>query len=363
MGEKNFALKAYLSVNMVFADIFNLVFGEYGFWVDPEKLQDMDSVHILSVPLKKEVKDRRGDVKMAAYRERLHDAVKVLELPDEKGSSIFMLGIEGQSALCPCMPMRILQYEDQMLTFAMERIVEKHLENEAVEPERDYLSGWSEKDILPFVLTIVLYMGVDEWSRYYGLTDMQRQEPLGKLSERMLEIRLNILTLKEITKKDPDRFFSDIGVVAAYIVYEKEPDKLKAFLEACAKCRRVSRKAINVINAYTKLAITIPENEEVVDMHYAEQVWQQQSEERGIKIGEERGIKIGEERGIKIGEERGIKIGEERGEEKERRKSIRFFIQGCRNLGIDKEDIAKQLMDMYQLSHDDAMEKVHDVFS
>ena len=93
-------------------------------------------------------------------------------------------------------------------------------------------------------------------------------------------------------------------------------------------------------------------------MHYAELIWQQQSEERGIKIGEERG----EKRGIKIGEERGIKIGEERGEEKERRKSIRFFIWGCKNLGICMEDIAKQLMDMYQLTYNDAMNKIHDIW-
>ena len=73
-------------------------------------------------------------------------------------------------------------------------------------------------------------------------------------------------------------------------------------------------------------------------MHYAELIWQKQSEERGIKIVEERG------------------------EEKERRKSICFFIRGCKNLGICMEDIAKQLMDMYQLTYNDAMNKIHDIW-
>ena len=86
-------------------------------------------------------------------------------------------------------------------------------------------------------------------------------------------------------------------------------------------------------------------------MHYAEQVWRQRSEERGIKIGEERGIKLGEA------------LGEERGKENERHRSIGTAIDMCRSLGIPREAIINQLVEHYQLSREDAVSRVDERLS
>ena len=100
-----------------------------------------------------------------------------------------------------------------------------------------------------------------------------------------------------------------------------------------------------------KLAITIPEDMEEIDMHFAEQVWAKKAKEEGILIGEERG----EQRGILIGEERGIKLGEERGKAEERQKNIGVAIDMCNSLGVPREAIVIQLVNRYKLTRDEAM--------
>ena len=96
-----------------------------------------------------------------------------------------------------------------------------------------------------------------------------------------------------------------------------------------------------------KLAITIPEDMEEIDMHFAEQVWAKKAKEEGILIGEERGIKLGEERGLKLGEERG--------KAEERQKNIGVAIDMCNSLGVPREAIVIQLVNRYKLTRDEAM--------
>ena len=116
---------------------------------------------------------------------------------------------------------------------------------------------------------------------------------------------------------------------------------MKCIFFSVGECRSMIRK----------LAITIPEDMEEIDMHFAEQVWAKKAKEEGILIGEERG----EQRGILIGEERGIKLGEERGKAEERQKNIGVAIDMCNSLGVPREAIVIQLVNRYKLTHDEAM--------
>ena len=241
------------------------------------------------------------------------------------------------------MPLRILQYEDQSLTFIAERMAEGVKSKDA---SGDWLSGWPEGAVLPNALSVTLYTGADDWTGPRSLREIQANIPKA-LAQRMMDMPLNVLTFKDICKHDPDSLLSDIGVVAAYIVYEKDSDKLQELIKTKEKFRHLSRKGFDVINTHRKLAITIPEDKEEIDMHYAEQVWANKAKAEGILIGEERGIKLGEERGIKLGEERG--------KADERKNNIGIFIDGCRSFGIKPEAIASKLVELYKLSYNDAM--------
>ena len=364
MGAKDKALKRYLSDYKVIADIFNIAFGADGLSVDPEKLKDLDSVQVMATQPKTDTKDAK---KQSSYRERIHDGVATLETEFGGSPASLVLNVEGQTKVSQAMPLRIMQYEDQSLTFIAERMAEGV---KSKGTPGDWFTGWPEGAVLPSPLSVTLYTGKGDWTGPRSLRELQGNIPEA-LSKRMADIPLNVLTFKDICKYDPDSLISDIGVVAAYIIYEKDLDKLQELIKTMEKFRHLSRKGYDVINTHRKLAITIPEDTEEIDMHYAEQVWAKRAkeegiligeergiklgEERGIKLGEERGIKLGEERGIKLGEERGIKLGEERGKANERKNNISIFIDGCRDFGATAEAIVNQLVKRFQLSHEEAL--------
>jgi hypothetical protein len=351
-----------------------------GLSVDPKALKDLDTVQVMATQPKARTKDEKNQ---SSYRERIHDGVATLETAFGGSPASLVLGVEGQTKVSQAMPLRIMQYEDQTLTFIAERMAEGVKSKDI---PGDWFTGWPERAVLPSPLSVTLYTGKDDWTGPQSLRELQGNIPEA-LSKRMTDVPLNVLTFKDICKYDPDSLLSDIGVVAAYIVYEKNSDKLKELIETKEKFHHLSRKGFDVINTHRKLAITIPEDMEEIDMHYAEQVWAKKAkeegiligeergeqrgirlgeergiklgEERGIKLGEERGIKLGEERGIKLGEERGIKLGEERGKTEERQKNIETAIDMCISLGVSREAIVNQLAKCFNLPFEEALALVN----
>ena len=332
MGAKDKAIRRYLSDNKVIADIFNIAFGADGLFIDPEELKDLDSVQVMATPPKADTKNAK---KQSSYRERIHDGVVTLETEFAGSPACLVLSVEGQTKVSQAMPLRMLQYEDQSLTFIAERMAEGV---KSKDTPGDWLSGWPDGGLLPNALSVTLYMGAGDWTGPRGLREIQANIPKA-LARRMMDMPLNVLTFKDICKYDPDSLLSDIGVVAAYIVYEKDSDKLQELINTKEKFHHLSRKGFDVINIYRKLAITIPEGTEEIDMHYAEQVWAKRAKEEGILIGEERGIKLGEERG----------------KADERKNNIGIFIDGCRDFGATAEAIVIQLVKRFQLSHEEAV--------
>ena len=78
MADKDLSLKDYLADAAVFADIFNLAFEKRRFIVDPKKLRELDSVQVMAAPLKQPVSRAGGGTKTVAYRERVHDVLKMM---------------------------------------------------------------------------------------------------------------------------------------------------------------------------------------------------------------------------------------------------------------------------------------------
>ena len=83
MADKDLSLKDYLADAAVFADIFNLAFEKRRFIVDPKKLRELDSVQVMAAPLKQPVSRAGGGTKTVAYRERVHDVLKMIVLEED----------------------------------------------------------------------------------------------------------------------------------------------------------------------------------------------------------------------------------------------------------------------------------------
>ena len=319
MGAKDKALKRYLSDNNVIADIFRLAFGADGLAVDPQALTDLDSVQVMSTPSVATAKDAK---KQSSFRERIHDGVAAYQTEFGGEPALFVLGVEGQTKVSQAMPLRNLQYEDHSLTFIAERMAEG-VRSKGV--PGDWLSSWPKSAILPSPLSVTLYTGAGDWTGPRSLREMQANIP-PTLARRMLDAPLNILTFKDICAHDPDSLLSDLGAVASYIVYEKDSDKLEELIATKKIFQRMSKKGFDVVNTHRKLAITIPEDVEEIDMHYAEQVWAKRAEKRG--------------------------------EANERQKNIGIVIDLCHNFGWAEEAIAAKLVELYKLSRKEAIAQV-----
>ena len=327
MGVKNDALKRYLSDNNVIADIFRLAFGADGLSVNPKALKDLDSVQVMGMPLKADTKSAKDVKKLSSYRERIHDGVAAMQAKFGGKPALFVLGVEGQTKVSRAMPLRNLQYEDHSLTFMAERMAGS-VRSKGV--PGDWLSGWPKGAILPTPLSVTLYTGAGDWTGPRSLQEIQASIP-PTLSRRVMDVPLNVLTFKDICKHDPDSLLSDLGAVAAYIVYEKDSDKLEELIATKEIFHHMSRKGFDVVNTHRKLAITIPEDVEVIDMHYAEQVWAKRAKQSGMA--------------------------------EERQKNIGTTIDICRRLGASQEAIVIQLMSGFNLSRDEAVSFVNQRFA
>ena len=338
MADKDLSLKDYLADASVFADIFNLAFRRSGFVVDPKDLREVDSVQVMATPLKKPVSRAGGGVKTVAYRERLHDVLKMMVLEEDGKRKEILLGIEGQSKRARYMPLRIWQYEDQTMAWAMKR----HVARRRGEPP------------LPGLISVVLYMRPGKWPGAVRLSQLQ-QRPKGRIRQYMNDVRMNVLTVEEISRHDIDSFYSEIGVIANAIVYADNPRKLWRILGKSKKAQHLSVQAAGVINEYTNLGLEVQEEQECVNMCNAKEFWMKEGE----KKSEKKWLKKGEKKGIRIGREQGIKIGEERTQKKMLKQGIQLEIEEVvmlmRELNSSFEEIIKRLQKRYQLSRHEAM--------
>jgi len=317
MADKDLSLKEYLADAAVFADIFNLAFKRYHFVIDPKELRELDSVQVMATPLKQPIAREGGGKKTVGYRQRVHDVLKMMVLVEDGKQKEMLLSIEGQSKRSRFMPLRVWQYEDHTMAWAMKRR-DMRKRNECP---------------LPGMLNVVLYMLPGKWPGATRLSQLQ-QRPKGRIAMCMNDVKMNVLTVEEISRHDIDSFLSEIGVVANAIVYADNPRKLWRILGKSKKAQNLSVRTVGIINEYTNLGMEVKEEEERVNMCNAKEFWMKEGEKKGEKKGVKRGIKQGTQKGIDA------------------------MIASLQEMNITFEEIVRQLQKQFQLSHREAMRQV-----
>jgi hypothetical protein len=255
-----------------------------------------------------------------------------------------LLGIEGQSKRSRYMPLRIWQYEDQTMEWAMKKHVARRRGDRP----------------LPGLISVVLYMRPGKWPGAVSLSQLQ-QRPKGRIVKYMNDVQMNVLTVEEISRHDIDSFYSEIGVIANAIVYADNPRKLWRILGKSKKAQHLSVRAAGVINEYTNLGLEVQEEQECVNMCNAKEFWMKEGEKIGEKKSEKKWLKKGEKKGIRIGKEQGIKIGEERAQKKMLKQRIQLGVDEVvmlmREMNSSLEEIIERLQKRFQLSRREAMKQ------
>ena len=113
MGEIDIYLKNFIKIDSVFAQLFNQgVFGGKCL-IDPDKLQEQDSVSQETVKI---AKDQLKSL------ERLRDVQKIAKVFDEQIKFQIILGVENQSGINYYMPVRCMELDALSYTYQCRKI-------------------------------------------------------------------------------------------------------------------------------------------------------------------------------------------------------------------------------------------------
>ena len=159
----------------------------------------------------------------------------------------------------------------------------------------------------------------------------------------MNDVRMNVLTVEEISRHDIDSFYSEIGVIANAIVYADNPRKLWRILGKSKKAQHLSVQAAGVINEYTNLGLEVQEEQECVNMCNAKEFWMKEGEKKSEKKWLKKGEKKGEKKGIQLG--------------------IDGMVMGLLKKNFSIEEVIELLQEQFKLSRREAMRQAKKVMA
>ena len=201
-----------------------------------------------------------------------------------------IIGIENQTEIHYCMPLRALLYDTLNLESQRSRIQSRHRKQKDLS-DAEYVSGFSKSDRLIPVLTLVIYWGEDPWDGAKNLQELLDIPPeLAQYKDKILDYRINLLEIRSI--EDLEHYHGELKAFLGFLKYGKEKSALQKFVsDNEAIFRSISPESVQamaVLGNSRELERILPEDsngEEVFDMCEALREWIAESEEKGIAKG------------------------------------------------------------------------------
>ena len=210
MGQPDLSEKDLLRKNDVFADIVNTLLGHGRELVKAENLisAETESIHF----------NDASDELENLFR----DSCK----KDTKNGRIYAIyGVESQEQKDYTMPLRCMGYDYGSYKNQVEELLDKR------KPETRKSASFRKDDRIAPVITLVLYYGSD-WEEPRAVLDLvDIPEELGQLGIEIPDYKMNLIQLGELDERKLKEFQSDFQLLAAYVRYQKEPDKLRGFVK------------------------------------------------------------------------------------------------------------------------------------
>ena len=258
MGKEDTAMKAYMSQNRVFADIFNFYLYQGEQVIVPEQLREMDSAE-LSMPYGV---DGNGEL-VQKYR----DLLKELAVMEDENATYLLLGIENQSHVHYAAPVKNLLYDVLQYAKQVERAASRHREAKDYKGHNsgEFLSGFYKQDKLIPVITLLVFFSPEPWDGPRSLSEMMiTKNP--KILSMLPEYRVHLISPSELEEEDFGKFHTTLGDVLEFIKYSNDKEKLVGWLEAKKTELALGRKEVEVLNASVKANLTIEADKEVVNV-------------------------------------------------------------------------------------------------
>ena len=143
MSVKDELTKDFMSQNSVFAEFINYSIHNGEELIEPENLQELDSVHITSLLNKME---ETGDITPKTVK-RTRDIIKRSVIKSDGNNTYVIFGIENQTNIDYTMPLRNLLYDTLYYFHQIDEIADRHSkEGVKLKAGGEFLSKFKKED-------------------------------------------------------------------------------------------------------------------------------------------------------------------------------------------------------------------------
>lgn len=270
MGKTDVAMKEWLEIPEVFAELFNGAVFNGKRLIDANNLAERNSEYVLSM------KSRDGKEE---YKQKFRDVVKM----NNSELGLVVLAVENQADVCNIMPVRGMMYD----AMAYEKNIRDIINQNEKEKKKVPVTKVIEKGqkLMP-VVTLVLYTGADEWDGPTCLHEMWNipEETKELLKNELNDYKVHIIDANHMTEEEIEKYSDDVGKFFLVLHMLNQNKSLKEAEDLTVKYSKTAR-AIGVVRNRNLYDTLINKEEGEVDMRQIEDDWF----EAGERSGEERG--------------------------------------------------------------------------
>ena len=217
---KDSLAKEYITNNVIFADLINFYFFDGEKKVNASDLKELDTTLVATLKKKKQI-------------QRYRDLIKEACVKEDSNNTYIIFGIENQSKVDKGMIFRCMTY-DALSYIKQLDYIEKNDKNDKIE--------------LKPVITLVLYLGDEEWTGPRSLHEMIDMEKYQFIKDRIYDYKLHLISPYEINNEDFSKLKSEMRLVLKCIKYSKDSMKLNNIIKNDCNFNMVSNKAAELID-------------------------------------------------------------------------------------------------------------------
>ena len=241
MGKTDIACKEYFRDNRIFADSFNYYVYNGEQVISPDRLQELDTDQLF-FPF--------GDHRSSPFRERFRDSLKVLVAKTDHRAAYAILGIEEETNIGYNEPVKVMVYDAMHYSQQIRKVKKSYSQSHNIKSDpgeshnqrqnnggksrttarkltsAEFISGFSREDRLVPVITLVVSFSGQIWDGPTTLHEML-QETDPRLLAYVPDYRINLIDPHRMSKKDFDRFQSELGLILACVNASADKDKLQ----------------------------------------------------------------------------------------------------------------------------------------
>lgn len=314
MGKNNTIIKQWLSDEKRMASLVNgcLFSGKQIFKKEHLKREDGVQGVILKTADGKETSIER-------YRD--------IMMTSDDGTRIIILACENQDEIHYDMPVRSMLYDAVSYTEQVRALQRVHREKKDLQGSAEFLSGLKKEDLLCPVITIIFYYGEEEWDGkrdLHGLLGLDREE-YQIFKDYVPNYRLNLINPAEI--EDLSGYEESLQMVFGMLRYRKDSSALKNYIEQ-------NRNYFSRVDEETYRAAKM--------MLGADSHWKDVRSEEDGEMNMCKALEDLRQEGIDAGVELGTL----------------HFIEAFQEIGKTYEETKKKLQEKFDLTEEDAEQKM-----